>query len=177
MDISMSKTLTLGLKKLYTFLEKNHEIFENSEFQEVYKRINSRQREMWNILVNVARNIGEPRKQRSDFLLIMEMIRHNLVFHYYQSPKLLREGFISFFYKYPELPYNKDCYYTAGDSMRDTRFYFSDAAVQGSIYHQVSEKMKYEDYTKEFRGAIETANFAIKAIMVAYIIYRRNRPQ
>lgn len=173
MKSHLERLMVGTMRELFEFLESSNEILSCEEFKATYNRLNRDMKERWDTIVAVATNSGRQEKDISDFLRLLIMIRSNLAFHY-QSTKVMRKGFIDFFYHNPKKqPANEKCYYSKGDTMRDTRFYFSDAAAQGSMHNQVSQKMTYAEYERKVSSVIDDANFAIMALMKEFL---RTRP-
>jgi hypothetical protein len=161
------------MRELFEFLKSSGDVLETTEFAEIYKRLNSEEKSRWDVIASIAKGGVQRDGAESDFTKIMVMIRGNLAFHYHQSPKVLKKGFIDFFRQSPKQPWNEKAYFTTGGTMRDTRFYFADAAVQGAIGNQVSRMMSYDEYGRKLNVAIDNANFAIMALMKEFL---RTRP-
>jgi len=100
-------------------------------------------------------------------------IRNNLAFHYKQAGKVLKKGFIDFFYNDEKNDSNEFAYYSIGETMSDIRFFYCDAAVQRSIIDEVTSKMDSGEYTNKLRETVENINFTIMSLIK---IYLKGRP-
>jgi hypothetical protein len=180
--VQIEKLIASTIHEFFIFLEKNAEIFEESEFKQVLSRLSKFDAQFWHSMVAAANN---NLSSVSNLLKAIVKVRSNIAFHYDHSGKILRNGYISRFFGKVKDNKNKYAYYSLGDSISDIRFYFSDAAVEESLFIATGKKPKEdsagdESLEKYRRQIIETINVMSNTIAVLlknYIQMRRNRPK
>lgn len=177
--VQINKLITSAIHEFFNFLEKNQDILDNAEFNEILDKLPKQDKELWIGLFAAARGDIE---NVSDFLKAILKIRNNVGFHYCQSGKLLRNGYKSFFDR-KKRSRNKFAYYAIGETIETTRFFFSDAAVEEAMQLSAGKKLGEESnesldkYTKQF---IETINIlfpVIVRIFDKYVKLKRNLPK
>ena len=171
MRVQLVRLITATLYEFLEFLEKNKKILTMGEFQIIHRTLNRDLSSKWNTIVDIA--LRKQVKKITDFSKILELIRHNLAFHYSQSGKNLRKGFIEYFFIDPKHDANAKAYYSIGGTMHNTRFFYCDAAVERSMADQVIKKMAYKEFISRLLEIVEYTNFTIMALMKEYL---RNRP-
>lgn len=167
--------LTIGiLHEFFNFLKEKKAILKTGEFSFLYNKLNHNLKNKWATIVKISS--GEDPSNKSDsFSKALLFIRNNLAFHYSKSAKVLRKGFIDFFYNDPKNSNNERAYYSIGNTMRDTRFFYCDAAAQRATTSQVNERMGLDEYNSKFREVIHDINLTIMALMKEYIRQRPSR--
>jgi HEPN domain-containing protein len=84
-----------------------------------------------------------------------------------------------------QVPRNKVAYYSIGESVETTRFYFADLAVQEALYIAAGKVPKtssignslLETYQKNIVDTVLIMSAAISSLLKNYIQSRRNRPR
>lgn len=151
------KLLIATVSEFLKFVEENNQIINSVQFLLHVKNLNSGNRNAWN---NLVRLTGE-----SSVFSKIARVRSNVTFHYDHSLEELRKGFIhSFFTKRKDLAQHKRAYYSLGDTMANTRIYFSDAAAEDYIFSilDISDK-------NNIRNAIHQMNHTIKGLLTEYL--------
>lgn len=169
MRIHLDRLFTGTIHEFFNFLEKNQTIFKKSEFQIVYKKLNRNLRVKWDNIIEIA--IEKTSKTSTDISKILLLIRNNLAFHY-QASKLLKRGFIERFFVSVKDKSNETAYYSIGENMKNTRFFYCDAAIQESIQNEIVKVMKFDDYSKKIQETINDINFSIMYLMREYLKQR-----
>ncbi|MFA4817807.1 MAG: hypothetical protein WC608_03770 [Parcubacteria group bacterium] len=167
------------INEFFNFLKKNNNVLEEAEFKNVLERLPEEEKNMWNGMVAAAS--GELPKA-SEFINTLIRIRANFTYHYYQSGKVLRKGFISRFYNEEIDDRNKSAYYSIGESLNTTRFYFSDAAVEEALFLETgkTEKSNFvgdvsvEKYKLAMGSTIQIIQRIIMLLMKNFLQVRRN---
>ena len=172
MKIHLEKLTISTIHEFFAFIKKSKNILETQEFKSVYVRLPRYLKKQWDILVKIS--INNKAQETSKFSKLFLLIRNNLGFHYDQAPKILREGFIEHFFLKQRDQVNEKAYYSIGEAMIDTRFFYADAAVQRSLDLQMEKIMTRKDFNLEFRQTIDAANFTISRLLKEYL---RNRPK
>lgn len=177
--VQVKRLISSTVNEFFIFLEKNQDIFAGKEFREILSRIPNDKKDLWTGLNEAAvGNLTKVSKQ----IKALAIIRNNITFHYDHSGKQLRSGFLSrFLGEYEDSRKNK-AYYSIGDTIGDTRFYFADAAAEESMYLAVGKKVKGDSRSdksiREFdvlmRNAIEAISITISSLLKNYIQIRRN---
>lgn len=169
--VYLYKLMCGTLNEFFRFLKENQDIFEKTEFKIILEKLNDDLKERWNDILLISKG-SQP--NGVIFSKILGLIRNNLTFHYYQSGKNLRKGFVQKFFEDTKEDKNKWAYYSIGEAMKDTRFYYCDAALESSICKEVERVgIKYDDFIKDLNKAIEDINFTIIYLMKEYL---KNRP-
>ena len=160
--------------EFFDFIKDSAEIVEMDEFKHIYNRLNIPQRQNWDTIVLIARD--KLPEENINFLAILKVIRNNLAFHYDQAAKVLKNGFIDFFVNDKKTPANEIAYYSTGNNMRETRYFFADAAGQRSIESEIEKRTKIgaKDFKDRVNSVFEGLNMTIMALMKEFIRYRKN---
>ena len=173
MECQLQRLIAGTLHEFFDFLDEKKGILKTEEFHLLYKKLNIDLKSKWDAIVEIAIN-RKASKELGSFSNVLVCIRNNLAFHYKQSGKCLKEGFINFFFNDPKGDSNEKAYYSIGDKMRDTRFFYCDAAAKRYMKTLINKSMDMNEYMKEFLEVIENVNFTIMALMKEYISQRRN---
>ena len=123
----INKLFISNIREFFDFLKENKEVLLTTEFKEVLLKTNKDIQNRWKDITDVAFG-GLP--DSSDFTKYLILIRNNVAFHYNQSGKELKKSFCDYFYKKEKFSRNDLAYYSIGETMEGTRFFYADAAVQ-----------------------------------------------
>lgn len=149
----LTKLLFAHLCELANSIKDNISVLDKPLFKKILNHIKIKNREYWNSLVGFAR--GDSDTELKEILI---RIRSNIAFHYNQ-PKELANGY-KFFMNNEKIPKDfRRVYVSIGNDLFKSRFYFADAAVQGSI-----DKLKVDyniDMFKEVNKIIHEVNVAL----------------
>lgn len=180
--VYIQKLIASTISEFFMFLKKNNEVFNTSEFREVINRISKSDRDYWCKLVAAAHG----RYPTIDNLLkTIVQIRSNVTFHYDHSGKILRNAYVSRFFGNTKDDKNKYAYYSVGNSIAETRFYFSDAAVEEALHIAAGKRPKensigdpsLEKFQGQVLDTIDVMSATIAAILKNYIQMKRNNPR
>jgi hypothetical protein len=153
-----NKFLISSVAEFLQFLEKNNDVLSDIRFLILLKKLDQDTRTNWNDLVN-------PKRDTTSIISKIARIRSNISFHYDHSLEELRKGFIrSFFSEGKELIQHKRAYYSLGETMESTRFYYSDAAVEEYIKSHITE-----EEMGNINKAINNMNSTLQALLKVYI--------
>lgn len=151
------KLLIATVGEFFIFLEKNKSFLGSYKFLLLLKKLNIENRNCWNDLIKL--NGG------STILSKIARVRSNVAFHYDHSMEEIKKGFIkSFFSDRKDLPQHKKAYFSFGNTMKETRIYYSDAAVADYIHHLLDIKDR-----AEIKTALDRMNRAIQGLLYVYI--------
>ncbi len=148
--------------ELFIFLEKNKKVTSSISFILFEKKLPSDIRNDWHDVLDVLYD-----ENKNDFLSHISRIRSNVTFHYDQSLKEIRSGFINTFFDSPKNNYNQKAYYSLGDNVSTTRFYYCDGAV--SSYTDKLLKIKSENYLNDIVKIVGKINNTIRFMMESYL--------
>lgn len=162
------------LREFFTFLEENKEVLSSTEFKDILNKTNKDIQNRWNNIIDIAFN--NESKNTSDFNKYLIQVRNNVTFHYNQSGKELRKAFCNFFYKREKIEHNKLAYYSIGENMETTRFFYADAVVQEYLRSTTNDNVKGFDpkYKTELSAIINDMNLTILRLLKAYL---KSRPK
>ena len=169
----INKIFISNIREFFDFLKENEEILLTSEFKEVLLKTSKDIKNRWENITDAA--FGQS-SECSDFTKHLILIRNNIAFHYNQSGKELKKSFCNYFHKKEKFIKNNLAYYSIGETMEGTRFFYADAAVQeymGLIANNDLEGFDIK-YKKEISGIISNMNFTISRLLKAYL---KNRPK
>lgn len=169
-EMQIHRLLIAQLHELLRLIDESRAIVEGEEMRRIIKKARPSVKRRWELIVRIATNEGTPRDDI--FANILVKVRNNASFHYYQ-PKPLVAGFREFFYTSGKNAGNEWAYASIGNNMGQTRFYFADAAMQGTLYALI-EKPMGKKFAKVFREVIEDVNQALAYIIGQYV--KRAKP-
>jgi len=150
------------VSELFIFLDKNKKVIASMPFMLYEKKLPADIRRDWNNILNILKD-----DSKDDFLSQIARIRSNVTFHYDQSLKEIRSGYISTFFDSPKGDYNKKAYYSLGSNVSSTRFYYCDAAV--SSYTDKVLKVKSENHLNKAVEIVRSMNNTIRYMMEFYL--------
>jgi hypothetical protein len=149
-------------RELFTLIEAFPDDANGLQMQLILKKMPPKARAHWTDLVRVALNQSGVSDKK--FKTILTKIRANLSFHYYQ-PKQLVAGYRRHFYESGAQPGNAHAYASMGKNMERTRFYFADAAIQGSLELLQDSK----GFLPRLKTGSDAANHAIRFLLEEYL--------
>ena len=144
------------LCELANSIKNNIDVLNKPLFKKVLSYVKGENIEYWSSLVGFAQGESDTELKR-----ILIRIRGNITFHYH--PKEIASGYKSFM---DDETINKDFrnpYISRGNNWLESRFYFADAAVQGSI-----SKLKTDyklDMLDDVKKIIDRMNIALYHIV------------
>lgn len=100
-------------------------VLRSAEFLKLVSKLAEAERTVWNEIIAEANNSPEAKNQTTRAMLAR--LRNKTAFHY--DGLALLKGFQQFFAK-PTSSYNELGYYSAGEDMDGTRYFFADSATQ-----------------------------------------------
>lgn len=166
------------INEFLLFLNKNKTVFTEPFFQRILLRMDKVQRKYWKEIQSLALSEAEPNK--NSYVYTLARIRNNIGFHYDHSKQELRRGFINFFYEQEKDERNKRAYYSLGNNMQSSRFYYADAAVTSYIALRAREIKEremlfnnFDDYANKVRSTVDSMNKTILSLMSAYLIIKK----
>ncbi|MCX6766080.1 MAG: hypothetical protein NT136_03940 [Candidatus Moranbacteria bacterium] len=179
--VHINKLIASTIHEFFKFLNKNKKILGTREFNEILNKLPAEEKIIWNGLV--AASQGNLLKALN-FLKTIVRIRSNIAFHYDHSGKILKRGYKSRFFGEYKDDSNKCAYYSIGDKIELTRFFFADAVVEESLFIEAGkeEKKKFiEDmslikYQAQLRETVNVVTKIIKLLLKNFLQSRRNRP-
>ncbi len=170
-NLQLYKLFIATLHEFFKFLEVNKNIFNNPKFFLIFKKISNPRQKDWKELVEIASGRAP---SSPAFKKILNRTRNNIAFHYYESDKILREGFIKRFLKSENDVSNNGqfSYYAIGESLAKTRFFYADAATQEFLQSitEVQYPSAIEEYGKKAAEIINQMNDTIYSLLKEYIV-------
>ncbi len=178
--VQIQKLIASTVNEFFRLLDSQYGILANPEFNELLVRLAKSDKELWEELF--AATHGE-HPSANALLKTLLYIRNNVAFHYDQSGKALTKAYVSKFFGKADDATRDSAYYSIGNDMGETRFYFSDAAVEEALYLGAEKTFKeksvgdpsFEKYQAEVRETVGKMNGAITSLMKKYIQSRRSR--
>lgn len=167
------KILISNLQEFLLFLRKNEKILLSAEFKDILSKTNKDIQNKWNNIVDIA--FDNKSENIHDFTEYLIKVRNNIAFHYYQ-PKGFKKAFCNFFYKKDRIKQNDFAYYSLGEEIETTRYYYADAAVQEYLRSTTDEDVKVLDfkYRAEIGMILSNVSLTILRLQKAYL---KNRPK
>ena len=181
LTVYTQKLIAGTLIEFFIFLKKNTSIFNTNEFREVFTRISAADRQLWKSMIAAAHGNYS---NASDLLKTIVQVRNNIAFHYDHSGKILRNAYISRFFGKTTNERTERAYFSIGETIATTRFYFSDAAIEESIYiaagkkpkEDIAEDKEFGKYRQQVSDTIQVVAVTIASLMKNWIQLRRNLP-
>ncbi len=176
--LQIQKNIIGLIHEFLHFLRDNKNILSSGEFQQILKTVPSEFREQWKEIEDIALG-NDASPEASKFKKSLLLIRNNTAYHYKQAGKILREGFITKFFKKKKDPTTDfACYSINDEDVMETGFYYADAAEQEYIFKQAriilavndeSDMSSFDDYLKVLIGVARTMNFTILRLLKKYL--------
>lgn len=137
----------------------------DSDFARVLGEFSPNGRAHWADIVKMA--TGKAAKGHRKFV---ELVRHNISYHYHQ-PKVLAKGYKAAFFKGAIGPSVDYAYVSTSDSYSGVRFYFIDAAIQaaGNDFYAATRDERSDTWTEQ----IENVSSMLYNIVVTFMAVRR----
>jgi len=178
--LQINKLMASTLNEFFIFFEKYKDIFSSSEFKDVLSRLTRAELNIFNAIVGVSCGGST---DIPDIFRTFAQIRSNLAFHYDHSGKLLGRGFDSFFGT-KKHSRNSSAYYSIGETVELTRFYFCDGVVEELLYTSAGKKKgevleeseSFKKYQSQIMEIIRDIMPIIQKLMENYIKICRYRP-
>ena len=171
MNLHVHRLIYGLLFELFELLRKFEDQIRSPEFLKIERQMGSRTQRDWKALRKFA--LGEKGGSKTEFGKCLERIRHNLSFHYYQ-PKQIMRGYRRHFFGIESGPHAEFAYYSIGQNMEETRFYYADAAGQAALGELTDGDFK--NFEKECLKAIGGVNQVLFLIVGQYIVGRSRAP-
>lgn len=158
--------------EIFNFIRDHKDIISSIEFDDILQKTNLQTKSMWKDICGVALGSTKEMKGFSHDLLL---IRNNTSFHYNQSEKVLRHSFINIFFNREKVGQNENAYYSIGDSMEGTRFYYADAAAEEYLRRlsqrseEIDVQKSVDGYSPDLLDIISKMNFTIMRLMKVYL--------
>ena len=137
--LQLQKLIVSTISEFFVFLKKNTDVFSEIEFKQVLERLSKSDKSLWDGIVVAAHG---KLNSVNDFLNTIIQIRSNIAFHYDHSGKIFRRGYISKFFGKNKDDTNISAFYSIGENMQETRFFFSDGAVEECLNIAAGKKFK-----------------------------------
>jgi len=147
------------VRELLNLLTENRSILECASFHTLQKSLSKQGKQSWASLVSVATESSRP----DSMAKVLIVIRNKVAFHY--DPKQLSQGFASAFLS--KSPYGKPLI-SRGSVMRDTRFYFADAAAQQYMRSKATQQPIIDFFSGQ-GDLIQNLNQAIFELVTRFI--------
>lgn len=172
LKLQIYKMMSATIHEFFEFLKENTNVTDTTEFKMLTQKMSSSKQNQWKEIVAIA---TEKSTEGSEFSKILTKIRHNAAYHYYDSAKSLRKGFITRFHKREKTQKNKNefAYYSLGTDMQHTRFFYADAAVQEYLFEISADGTDTTKHQLKFSEIIESMNDTLTALLTAYLKNRR----
>jgi hypothetical protein len=147
------------VRELLNLLTENRNILECPSFRGLQKSLSKHGKQSWASLVSVATESSRP----DSLAKVLIVIRNKIAFHY--DPKQLGQGFTAAFLS--KSAYGKPLI-SRGSVMRDTRFFFADAAAQQYMRSKATQQ-PIIDFLSGQGDLIQDLNQAIFELVTRFI--------
>jgi hypothetical protein len=143
--------------ELCRLIDRQAHVIEYPAFRDVIKKLDRRAREKWQVLVDAAGT-----KPKDDELTkVLLLLRNKTSSHI--DPEQVGRG-----YRHAFLKLGKKPYISRGTTLKNTRFYFADAAVTAYLTDLVGGT-GVRPFLEDFSRLFESLNIAIVQIVEAFI--------
>src|SRR3989344_2593680 len=179
--VQIQKLIASTINEFFVFLKINKNVLTTDQFKEIFNQLNKTDRQSWNAIIAAANN---NLSSVTELLKSMVYIRSNFAFHYDHSGKILRRVYISRFFGNHNDEKADLAYYSIDNNIKNTRFYFADAAVEESLFIAVGKKTKESSagnealkrYQSQIRETINVISTVIQSLLKKYIQLKRGHP-
>jgi len=124
------------LHEALKLIEDKKNVVSSLSFQRYYNKLKNYEKNLWLLILNVCgidNSEQYDQKKIETFKRLLELIRHNISFHYYGSGKSLIKGYRKHFYEKTGAGTESAMYSYRSTDFYGTRYYYADAAIQGFI--------------------------------------------
>ena len=146
--------------ELCKLIEDRSSIIDHPVFSALITRLDERAREKWNLLVAAA---GTTPKD-DPFTKALLLLRNKAASHF--DPEEIFRG-----YKHVFQDMGKTPYISRGETLKNTRFFFADAAVAGYLSYRVGDA-GVRPFLEGVSGLLESLNVALAQIVERFIQMR-----
>lgn len=148
------------LHELFMLIHDNESLLQQPFFKSVIQQIDKPAKEAWNTVAAVALG-NKPSGGLGKSLLL---VRNNMSFHY--GAKSIFKGYRHHFLESDQL--DERAFISRGHSMKESRFYFADAAAIGYL-RSIAGRDNLEELIGEIADLLDPVNHSLFAIVNAYI--------
>jgi hypothetical protein len=168
----MDRLFFSTIHEFFHFLQKHSSIRENKDFQKILSKLKEEEQKIWQDFFQVAINGALLNQKGRSLKNLLIKIRNNGGFHYYQIDKGMSQGYLNCFIqrKYPH-KVNKLCYWSKGDNMSNTQYFFASASMQ-SMTLRFYEELDIEQ--KDILNVLKYIPINIMHLMNEFIDYKSN---
>jgi len=179
MTTQLYKTLAGLVNEFFVFLKEHEKLYKEPRFQLMFLKMAPSVGKEWEGILDAALERPDSKKPGTLGYRLLR-VRNDVAFHYYKSEKVLREAFQEFFND--ETRPNADfAYYSFGENMQDTRFYYADAAVQRYLMKTASTEgapnyakdiVALQDFQSETFKLVRSMNIVLANMLRRFITMR-----
>lgn len=167
-QIQIFKLSVSLINEFLIILEKNKNIINDIKFKLIEKKLNKDLKDKWVKILSIA--LGES-KNSSSYLSKIAQVRSNITYHYDQSGTQLRKFFIDKFFNQIKDQSNREAFYSIGNTIENTRFFYCDAI----IHEYINKNLKVEslDYMKKTNDIIMDMEGVIAHLLKNFYLYKK----
>lgn len=166
--VQILRLVTGLVSEFFNYLIKNEKFINDPIFKHFEKRINKKIRNKWYKLLEIA---FEDKSPKSDFLRKILTIRGNSIYHY--SSKELPKAYINNFFNPEKNIGNEKAYFSIGESMETSRFYYADAAAERYLKENLQIELNENHHTKLLK-TVKDMNEVLLSILTYYLIIKQD---
>lgn len=180
--VQIDKLIAATVNEFFVSIKKNSDLFTKVEMRQLFSRLSKGDQAIWNKILAAA---NQKLPDTENLLRSIAMIRSNLAFHYDHSGKFLLKAYKNAFFSKAKNPNNEWAYYSIGNTIADTRFYFADLTIDEAL--KISAGLQFKDlgsgvaswqaYRAEIRDAVDAVIAALSSMLKNYLQFRRNQPR
>lgn len=178
--VYINKLMLSTINEFIIFLQKNINVFDDPEFKIILSKLPKTQSKYWNDMISY---ISDEKMNSNNFLKTIIKIRSNIGFHFDHSGTQLRKGYISRFFGQTTDLGSQLAYYSIGENIATTRFFFADAATSEYLSLAANKTFKEDSFNNKrtldfYKETIEIIKiiFNITYVLLKYYMpYRRNQ--
>lgn len=170
--LQLTKFRVSTMHEFFRFIKENESILNLPEFQLILKKTAKAAIDDWATIVSVALE----KKTENNFSSSLIQIRNNVTFHFYQSRQTLWQHYQDFFFSREKVQHNEKAYFSLGDSMKSTRFFYVDAAVQEYLMSQrilIDPQNSGDNFNELVSDVVTKMNQALALLIDSYLKHCR----
>jgi len=151
-------------------LKNNKDVIGDLKFKLIEKGLNKDLQNKWSDILSI---VFDKTKNKNSYLSKIAEIRSNVTYHYDGSRTQLRKFFINRFYDQPKDLSNEKAFYSIGNTIETTRFFYCDAIIHEYINNNL--KIESLDYIEKTNKIIRDMSGVIALLLKNYYLYKKGK--
>jgi len=163
MDRQMLRYLIGVLNELLILINKNKSLVNHSNIVSVVRSWNRSYRDKWGQIIDCANDVGSGGKNKKPIVKLLDAVRNNSSFHYHRVDNQM----VGYDCWHKAGKKGSDFLYASfGNRLRESRFYFADAASEGYVSRQLEKHgLKIDDVKSMTSDVVEVLHNLVQSYL------------